>query len=230
VLYAILRLLPVLQGINGAAASWCVVFGLISTVAAAFLLIQVKDYKRLFAFSTIEHMGIILVGAGMGGADAQLGATYQVMSHAITKSFCFYAAGAALLVSGVRHIPSVRGLIRTSPVTGASLLLGGLAISGAPPFAVFFSEISILRAGLRTGHYLAVGLLSLSIVVAFCGIMFHITRLVFGKPSPESAAVALPRSCVGALVLAAIPVLVTGLYQPQWLTDLLGHAAAALGR
>jgi hydrogenase-4 component F len=175
-------------------------------------------------------MGIVLVGAGMGGADAHLGATYQVMSHAVAKSFCFYAAGAALLVSGVRHIPSVRGLIRTSPVTGASLLLGGLAISGAPPFAVFFGEISILRAGLRSGHYLAVGLLGLSIVVAFCGIMFHVTRLVFGKPTPESTAVPLPRSCAGALVLAAIPVLVIGLYMPQWLADLLGHAAAALGR
>jgi hydrogenase-4 component F len=230
VLYAILRLLPVLQGIDGAAASWCVAFGLISTVAAAFLLIQVKDYKRLFAFSTIEHMGIILVGAGLGGADAQLGATYQLMNHAIAKSFCFYAAGAALLISGVRYIPSVRGLIRTSPITGASLILGGLAISGAPPFAVFFSEISILRAGLRTGHYLVVGLLSLSIVVAFCGIMFHVTRLVFGKPSSESVAVALPRSCVGALALAAIPVLGIGLYVPQWITDLLGHAAAVLGR
>jgi hydrogenase-4 component F len=109
-------------------------------------------------------------------------------------------------------------------------MLGGLAISGAPPFAVFFSEIAILRAGLRTGHYLVIGLLSLSIVVAFCGIMFHVTRLVFGKPSSESVAVALPRSCVGALVLAAIPVLGVGLYVPQWITDLLGHAAAVLGR
>jgi hydrogenase-4 component F len=203
---------------------------LISTVAAAFLLIQVKDYKRLFAFSTIEHMGIILVGAGLGGADAQLGATYQILSHTITKSFCFYAAGAALLISGVRQISSVRGLIRTSPITGASLLLGGLAISGAPPFAVFFGEISILRAGLRTGHYLVVGLLVVSVVVAFCGIMSHITHMVFGKPSSETVAVALPRTCVGALALAAIPILVIGLYVPQWITDLLSRAAAVLGR
>jgi hydrogenase-4 component F len=230
VLYAILRLLPVFQGISGAAASWCVGFGLVSTVVAAFLLIQVKDYKRLFAFSTIEHMGIILVGAGLGSADAQLGATYQIMSHAITKSFCFYAAGAALLISGVRNISSVRGLIRTSPVTGVSLILGGLAISGAPPFAVFFGEISILRAGLRTGHPLVVGLLVVSIVVAFCGIMSHITHMVFGNPSSEAVAVDLPRTCVGALALAAIPVLGIGLYVPQWITDLLGCASAFFGR
>ncbi len=76
----------------------------------------------------------------------------QVLSHALTKSFCFFAAGSALLVTGTREIAAVRGLIRSAPLAGASLLLGGLAIAGAPPLAVFLSEFAIFRAGLAEGQ------------------------------------------------------------------------------
>ena len=161
VLYVILRLLPILRAAPGNHIdTWALVLGLISTGTAAFLLISVNDYKRLFAFSTVEHMGIILTSAGLGGgASVQLGTALQLMSHAVTKSFCFYAAGAVMLTVGTRDIASVRGLIKRSPVAGAALLLGGLAIAGAPPFAVFLSEFSILKIGLLQGEYLAVGLL-----------------------------------------------------------------------
>ena len=95
VLYVILRLLPVLRSVPGNHAdTWAIVFGLISAGTAAFLLVRVQDYKRLFAFSTVENMGIILAAAGLGGASSQLGTTMQLISHAVTKSFCFYAAGA----------------------------------------------------------------------------------------------------------------------------------------
>ena len=91
----------------------------------------------LVAYSTVEHMGIVLLSAGLASPTAHYGAIYQVLSHTVTKSFCFFAAGAALLTVGTREIASVRGLLRSSPVAAAGLLVGWLAIASAPPFAVF---------------------------------------------------------------------------------------------
>ncbi len=195
----------------------------------------------MFAFSTVEHMGIILTAIGLGSSAANYGAMQQVVSHSVTKSFCFFAAGATLLIAGTREIAAVRGLIRRSPLTGAALVFGALAIAGAPPLAVFLSEFSILKAGLAQGQYLVTGLLAIFIVIAFFGILAHVNRMVFGapmSPAPEPAhsppeAIAPPRapfSCQLALVLAAIPVLVLGVYVPKALQDLLALAAAALTR
>ena len=108
-----------------------------------------KDYKRLFAFSTVEHMGIILAAIGLGGSAADYGAMQQIVSHSVTKSFCFFAAGTALLATGTREIAAVRGLIRRSPLAGAALIFGGLAIAGAPPMAVFLSEFDDSEGGPR---------------------------------------------------------------------------------
>ena len=230
-LYVIIRLLPILQAVPGdTASSWFITFGLLSAGVAAFLLIQVRDYKRLFAFSTVEHMGIILVAAGLGGGAAHLGAVYQILAHAVTKSFCFFAAGSALLVTGTRDISSVRGLMRISPAAGISLMLGGLAIAGAPPFAVFLSEFSILKAGLSAGHYLVIGGLVLFIAIAFCGIMYHINRMVFGRASELPSPSALPLSCKATLALAVIPIVVLGISLPRPMHALLQLAAFSLGR
>ena len=104
----------------------------------------------------------------------------QIVSHAVTKSFCFFAAGAVLMAVGTREIAAVRGLIRKSPAAGVALVFGGLAIAGAPPLAVFLSEFTILKAGLTQKQYVATGLLAIFIVIAFFGIMLHINRMVFG--------------------------------------------------
>ncbi len=231
-LYVIMRLVPLLKTISGNQASpWLITFGMISVGSAAFLLIQVKDYKRLFAFSTIEHMGIILVAAGLASKAADLGAVSQIMAHTLTKSFCFFAAGAVLLVTGTRNISSVRGLIRTSPATGAALLFGGLAIAGAPPFVVFLSEFSIIRAGLASGHYIIIGALTIFIAIAFCGIMSHINGMVFGRPKvPDSGTVLLPVPCKLTLALAVVPVVVLGIYTPHVIHTLLQLAAYSIGR
>ncbi|NOX80461.1 MAG: hydrogenase 4 subunit F [Deltaproteobacteria bacterium] len=231
ILYVILRLLPILNVSPSIHASeWFLVSGLVSVGAAAFLLIQVKDYKRLFAFSTVEHMGIIMVAVGLGGSAAHLGATYQILSHAITKSLCFFAAGTTLLIVGTREISSVRGLIRTSPIAGGAFLIGGLAIAGAPPFAVFLSEFAILRAGIAGGHYIAITLLGIFILMAFAAVMFHVNRMVFGKPPEDMVKVALPKTAIISLTMALVPVIVLGLYIPDSLYKLLRLAAASLGR
>jgi hydrogenase-4 component F len=243
ILYVILRLFPVMQSApHSHAETWAVVLGLISVGTAAFLLLQVRDYKRLFAFSTVEHMGIILTAVGLGASVAGYGAMQQIVSHCVTKSFCFFAAGAVLLTVETRRIASIRGLIRQSPLASAALVFGGLAITGAPPLAVFLSEFSILKAGLTQKEYVATGLLAVFIVIAFFGIMLHVNRMVFGAPENEASgtnsetgstlqhftASTLPVSCKVALFVAAVPVLVLGFYIPQPLHDLLTQAAAAL--
>ena len=236
VLYAILRLVPIMKAAPVLdAAKGALVLGLLSTGVASFLLLQVHDYKRLFAFSTVEHMGIILTAVGLSSPDAYYGAMYQIMNHALTKSFCFYAAGAALLVTGTRKISEVRGLLRTSPIAGAALLFGGLAIAGAPPFSIFLSELLIFKAGLSEGRYLVIALLALFVAIAFFGILLHINRMVFGNPrempldkSGENLhrVDRLPVSCVVALVLAAALVLFFGLYLPAPVHTLLRMAAS----
>jgi hydrogenase-4 component F len=233
ILYVILRLFPVMQAVPGAHAErWALVLGLISAGTAAFLLLQVHDYKRLFAFSTVEHMGIILTAIGLGASAADYGAMQQIVSHTVTKSFCFFAAGATLLAVGTREIAAVRGLIRRAPLAGAALVVGGLAITGAPPLAVFLSEFAILRAGVAGGHYVATGLLAVFIVIAFFGVMVHVNRMVFGqtRDAPEAPGTQLPFSVGLVLVVAVIPVLVFGVYVPAPLHDLLAQAAAALSR
>lgn len=229
ILYVILRMLPVISAVPGIDVQfWAVAFGLLSVGIAAFLLIQVRDYKRMFAYSTVEHMGIILMAAGLGSAAASYSAVYQALTHTLAKSFCFYAAGATLLATGTRDIVAQRGLIRRSPAAGASLLLGGLAIAGAPPFAVFLSEFSIFRAGLMQGRYVAVGLLALFIAIGFFAILRHVNRMVFGGPAGAVEPVRLPASCAAVLLVAAALVIATGVYLPDPLHDLLQRAAARI--
>ncbi len=229
-LYVILRLFPVVGVAPGLdARPWFIGFGLLSVAIATLLFIHVRDFKRMFAFSTVEHMGIILVAAGLGGADAHLGAAYQMAGHVIAKSFCFFAAGVTVLGLGTQDIAAVRGLVRSSPLAAIALLAGGFAIAGAPPFAVFVSEFVILKAGLASGQYLVVGLLAVLIVIAFCAVMLHVNRMVFGVPQQEMRAMTVPRSCKVTLALAAIPLLIIGVYVPAPLYDLLKAAASAMG-
>ncbi len=232
VFYVILRLLPVLKGASGAHVEiWTTVFGLVSVGTAVFLLLQVADYKRMFAFSTVEHMGIILMAAGWGNAASQYGALYQALCHSLTKAFCFFAAGTTILATGDTRIANVRGLIRTSPVAGVSLLIAGLGIAGAPPFALFLSEFSVFRAGLTQGRYISTGLLMLFVAVGFFGIMSRVNRMVFG-PAPDNlaGAVRLPATCVAALCIAGFLLVWFGLYLPAPIYSLLRQGAAVLER
>jgi hydrogenase-4 component F len=228
VLYVVLRLLPVLRAIPGSGADrWAEGAGLLSAAVAAFLLLQVTDYKRLFAYSTVEHMGIILFGAALATSATGFAASFQLVTHAFTKSFCFLAAGAVLAVTGTTRVEDIRGLAGRSPLVAAALLLGGLAIGGAPPFAVFLSELTLIRGGLAGGHYVAVALLVAVLGLAFIGILVPLHRMAFAPPSGETVEHRrLPATCLAAVGRAAIPVLVLGVYVPPPVHALLARAAA----
>jgi len=229
-LYVVLRLLSVvLASPMGLLGNWMIVMGLISVGIAAFLLLQVRDYKRMFAYSTVEHMGIILTAAGLATQASDFGAVSQMLNHTITKSLCFYVAGVILLILGTREIRSVRGLFRMSPFAASALLLCSLAIAGAPPFPIFLSEFSILSAGVRAGQLTVVAILAVLIVIAFIGIMFNVNRMVFGKPEASCPAAALPLSCRFTVLAAAAPVVLLGIYIPPPVQELLQLAASQLG-
>lgn len=229
-LYVLLRFISiVLASPSARVGSWMVVFGLISVAVAAFLLFQVRDYKRMFAYSTVEHMGIILTAAGLATHASDFGAVSQMLNHAITKSLCFYVAGLVLLILSTREIQSVQGLLRISPFAGSALVFCSLAIAGAPPFPIFLSEFAILSAGLHAGQYIAVAILATLIVIAFIAIMLHINRMVFGRPLVPYQKTGLPLSCRVAVIIGMVPVAVFGVYIPAPLHSLLQLAAAQLG-
>ncbi|MGB6984916.1 MAG: proton-conducting transporter membrane subunit [Candidatus Aquilonibacter sp.] len=228
VLYVLLRL----RDVFAADASlhvglWFAVGGLISVGVAALLIVQAHDYKRLFAFSTVEHMGIILTAASIFTPFGDVATLWQMLAHAVTKSLCFYAAGITLIVTGTREIADVRGLVGTSRIASAGLLLGGLAIGGAPPMAVFPSELAILRAALQAHGYVVAALLAIFIVIAFFGLMWHVTSMLAGAPHPP-ARHAVPLTCTLALIVAAVPVLVLGVWLPAGLAEALESAAKVL--
>lgn len=229
-LYMLLRIYPALARNPGIThpENWYLVAGLVSAAVAAFLLLQVHDYKRLFAYSTIEHMGVILAACGLGAGIDQLGTVYQFFAHAFTKSFCFYAAGMATIVFGTQQIKDVRGLISRSPLAGWMLLLGGVAIAGAPPFALFIGEFKILWVGFSAGQYAATGFLTALVVLAFVAILYQIGRIVFGEPEDAPRA-KLPKTSLAALAIAFAPLFVFGFYLPPPLAELIQHAAAIVG-
>jgi hydrogenase-4 component F len=230
-LYMLLRIFPALAANPGIVnpGAWYLVAGLITVGTAAFLLLQVHDFKRLFAYSTIEHMGIILTACGLGAAEHELGTVYQFFAHALTKSFCFYAAGLATVVFATQQIASVGGLLSRAPVVGWALLAGAIAIAGAPPFALFISEFEILRTGFAAGDYAATGVLTALIVLAFVAIVYQIGRIVFGEPQAGAAPSHLPPTSLAALAIAFCPVLVFGFYLPPPLAALVHRAALLLG-
>ena len=217
VLYTIMRLFPLFPVRSSAGLGmWLVIFGLVSASAAAFLLIQAKDYKRLFA-------------VGVGSYGAHFGAMLQIVGHSLGKALCFFAAGMTLLTTGNRDIGSIRGLIRISPAAGFFLVVGALGIAGAPPFAVFLSGLAIFKAGLASGQYWVVGLLALFVVIAFFGILFQVNHMVFGKPAIMSKT-SLPATCLAAPIILLLPAILLGVYIPGPVFDLLRLAAHSLGR
>jgi hydrogenase-4 component F len=174
-------------------------------------------------------MGIILTACGLGAAAHELGTVYQFFAHALTKSFCFYAAGLATVVFATQRIASVGGLLGRAPIAGWALLAGAIAIAGAPPFALFISEFEILRTGFAAGDYVATGVLTALIVLAFVAIVYQVGRIVFGEPKSNAEPSHLPPTSLAALAIAFCPVLVFGFYLPPPLTALVHRAALLLG-
>jgi hydrogenase-4 component F len=226
-IYAVVRCKVLVEGSlqSSLPSQMLMAFGLTSVVLAAFFLWRQRDIKRLFAYSSIEHMGIITFAFGMGGPIANFAALLHMTVHSLTKSAIFFAVGHATQKAGSQLMDDIRGLITLSPTIGWGLLLGSLAILGMPPFGVFASEFLILTTAMREQPW-ATPILLLALGVGFAAIFGKVQPMVFG----ETTARRLPHPpALLPVFLHLALVLMLGLYVPPYLAQWYRDAAALIG-
>ena len=204
------------------------VFGLTSMAVSGLLILVQRNLKRLLAYSSIEHMGIIAIGVGLGGPLGLFGALLHTFNHAVAKSLLFFTAG------NIRHnldslrMDAVRGLARSLPQTSAALVGGGLAIVGLPPFSLFVSEFAILSEAFAQARYWVAVLFLITLSVVFGGFAFHFLRMLSGEPSRRPHSSRLMASEYAAMGCAAVCLLFFGARVPHAFAALLDGAMAAL--
>jgi hydrogenase-4 component F len=202
-----------------------IVLGLISLVFAAFMLYRRRDIKRLFAYSSIEHMGIMTFAFGMGGPLANFAGLLHMTMHALTKSAIFFAVGHIAQAKGTQRIADIKGLSGSHPVLAIGLALGVLAIAGLPPFGVFTSEFMLVSSSFARQPWLAV-ILVFGLLVAFGALMLRLQNVLFGEAEGHSGEV---KATYLPLLVHILIVLIAGLYLPEPVVRWFRAVAAQLG-
>lgn len=228
---AILRAYQVLMGADEAdfAQSLFVGFGLISMATAAVFIIRQMDYKRMLAYSSIEHMGILMFGIGVGG-DAIFGAMFHALNHSLAKGLLFLVAGNVLAVYHTTSTRTVRGVLSALPASGLLWVAGFFAIAGTPPFGTFFSEFIILRSAVDGGFWFeSIAYLGLLLLV-FIGMATIVFRMAQGAHPEQLGRQQRERILsIAPPAVLAVAALAVGFYVPPSLHQLLTRAAAQLG-
>jgi hydrogenase-4 component F len=225
-LYAVIRIKMLVDGALATTstphlAGWLLMgFGLVSFIVAALFLHRQRDIKRLFSYSSVEHMGLMTFAFGLGSPLATFGALLHMLVHSLTKSAIFVTVGHATHITGTQSIERIRGLIRTQPAVGWSLLIGVAAIAGFPPFGVFTSEFLVLSATMQSRPELTAVLL-IGLAIAFAGLFRHVQPMVYGK-APE-AQQPVPVNMIPVIVHFLL-VLLLGLSIPLFLVHWLNLA------
>lgn len=226
-LYAVLRFKLLLAENVGAIAPGplMMTMGLVSLLFAGFMLYRRRDIKRMFAYSSIEHMGIIAFAFGIGGPLANFAGLLHMTMHSLTKSAIFFAVGHIAQVKGTQRIADIRGLTESHPWLGWALVVGVAAIAGLPPFGIFMSEFLLVSSTFAREPLLAV-ILVLGVLIAFGALLRHLGGVAFGEPTggmqPVEASY-VPLYAHLALVLGA------GIYLPPPLVAWFQNVAAMLG-
>jgi hydrogenase-4 component F len=235
-MYAIIRFLAIARvGLDGhyvqAVMLW---FGFASVVIGVLFLVTTSNFKRLFAYSSVEHMGIIAIALGFGGQLGLYGAMLHILNHAIGKAVLFLSSGDVVLGYRTRDAAKVRGLLTTLPFTGTVLMLATLSIVGSPPFGLFLSELTIVRAGfVGSGPWLPLTLL-LFLVIAFIAFARRTIPMIVGEPDAQ-AHIVRPYANGEQRLLAALPLvvgiaalLVLGLWIPAGLHSMILSSIGAV--
>jgi hydrogenase-4 component F len=225
-LFAVLRFKSIMSANPAALAPGplMVTLGLASVVFASFMLYRRQDIKRLFAYSSIEHMGIVTFAFGMGGTLANFAGLLHMTLHSLTKSAIFFCVGHIAQVKGTQRMADIRGLTASHPVLGWSLALGVVAIAGLPPMGLFMTEFLIVTSTFAREPALAV-ILGLALLVALGALFLRLNGLAFGDPdgrSDPAKASFLP------VALHLVLVLVAGIWLPPALVSWFQHVATLL--
>ncbi len=228
-LYGILRVYTIANTtLGGAAAGYLIFFGLLSVaIAVPFIMVQ-QDIKRMLAYSSVEHIGIITLGIGIGGSLGLYGAALHMFNHAVVKPLLFFAAGNIIQKYDTRDMSQIKGLVQTLPVTGPVFLLGSLAIVGLPPFNIFISELTIMVAGFREQKFIVTVLFILLLVLIFAGMLQHIMKMVFTREATPLARGEISPYCVASYALPVLLMFIGGFYVPELLDNALGQIIAIL--
>jgi hydrogenase-4 component F len=226
-LYSVIRCKVLADGALGShfAGNIMMGFGLMSVVVAAFFLSRQRDIKRMFAYSSVEHMGLMTFAFGMGGPIANFAGLLHMTVHSLVKSAIFFAVGHAAQKAGTQVMDEIRGLLKVSPTIGWGLMIGTLAILGMPPFGVFASEFLILTTAMRE-HAWATPFLLLALGVAFAAVFSRVQPMVFGETTLS------PLTYQPALTPVFVHLglgLMLGLYIPPYLAAWYAQAARLLG-
>ncbi len=225
----VIRFVIILNASAGAfySGQLLLIFGLLSMgIATAFILLQ-NNYKRLLAYHSIEHIGIISTGFGIGGFLGIYGALLHILNHAIVKVLLFFTTGQIRLRYHSTKIEKVRGSMISMPVVGTVMLLAALAIAGAPPFNIFLSEFTILKAAVDTGNWVSFALFLVFATIIFGGVLHHFGSMAFGKPDIAYDKKGKGISSFIILIMAAV-MLILGLYIPSFLDEMIRGSAKVI--
>ncbi len=238
--YGIIRFVSIVEPSTGSGftGNLLIVFGLISVgISSIFILVQ-DNFKRLLAYSSIEHMGIISLGFGIGGPVGIYGALLHILNHAISKPLMFFASGKIQARFGSTNIANVRGVLTSMPLLGTLTFIGALSLSGTPPFNIFVSEFTVLKAGVDRGLWPAVILFLLFVVTVFYGVLSGFGKMLFGNPddavSPD--AVHQPQGLTfggvlsnAVMIAMALSVVVLGFKVPGFIDTTIKTCVQVLG-
>jgi len=224
-LYALVRCKVLVDGATGThrAGNIMMGFGLLSILVAAFSLLRQKDIKRMFSYSSIEHMGIATFAFGLGGPVATFGGLLHVLVHSLAKSSIFFTAGHASQMHMTQEMDRIRGLFRGNSLVGWGLMLGVMAIVGMPPFGIFTSEFLILTATMKDAPYLTPVLL-LGLAVTFAALFRRVQPMVSGDAPAYQKSI---KAAHVPVILHMALVLVLGVYMPDFLNKWF-HTAVGL--
>jgi len=212
-----------------------VVIGTLSLLIAALFITRQTEVKRLMAYSSVEHMGVMALGFGFGGPLGVAGALYHMLNHSLNKSLMFFGAGDAMQTFHSKRIGRIRHVLTAMPAAGLLWIAGAIAITGAPPFGLFLSEFTILRAGLAGPNAWAVFVMLLLLIVIFVGFLNHFRGMYFGEHPAAASIAKRPHAqgtafwCVLPMWLALVPLLAFGLWWPRAFSHYFAAIAAQLG-
>ncbi len=204
--------------------------GLLSMGVAGAFMVRQRDYKRLLAYSSVEHMGILVFGLGIGGAGV-FGALLHMVNNGFTKAVLFLSAANIHRAFGTKNVEEVSGALRRVPASGALLLAGFFAVTGSPPFGPFLSEFTIISSAFSQGRYGLAATFLVLLVIVFVAMGTVVVNLVQGEPSSRASSTSFrdEPGTIAPILLALAVVVMLGVWVPSPLRRLIGAAAAGLG-